>query len=278
MRLTIAGIAKMKAAGERIAMVTCYDHASALICSRAGLRFLLVGDSLGQTMLGHADTLRVTLDQMVSHAVPVVRGAADALIVADLPFLTYATPEEAVRSAGRLMREAGVGAVKLEGGAAMAPTVAKLVSLGVPVMAHIGFTPQSVRQIGVRVQGRTAQAAAQLIRDAQALEAAGAFAIVLELVPAELATAITRRLSMPTIGIGAGAGCSGEVQVWHDILGLGDGPVYRHTKRYGDVGAAIEAALTTYAADVREGRFPTADNAVSMEAGIVAEAEALADR
>lgn len=278
MRLTIADFLKTSRSGERIALVTCYDHSGALIAERAGLRWILVGDSLGQVMLGHGDTIPVTLDDMVSHAGAVARGAPSSLIIADLPFLTYATPDQAVASAKRLLQEGGAQAVKLEGGAPVIGAVSRLVELGVPVMGHLGFTPQAANQIGVRVQGRSVEAAAQLIRDADALAEAGAFAIVLELVPAELAAAITQRLSIPTIGIGAGAGCSGQVQVWHDLLGFSADPPFRHAGRFAEIGRAIQQGLTAYDTAVREGRFPTPDNASSIDREIVAEALTQADR
>ena len=278
MRLTIADFIKTARSGEHLPVVTCYDHSSALIVERAGLPWLLVGDSLGQVMLGHADTIPVTLDDMVSHTASVARGAPSALIIADLPFLTYATPEQAVASARRLLQEGGAQAVKLEGGAPVIGAVRRLLELGVPVMGHLGFTPQSANQIGVRVQGRSVEAAAQLIRDAEALAQAGAFAIVLELVPAELAAAITDRLTIPTIGIGAGAGCSGQVQVWHDLLGFSADAPFRHAGRFAEIGRAIEQGLTAYAAAVREGRFPTSENAVSIGPDIVAAALAEVDR
>ncbi|PTQ08614.1 3-methyl-2-oxobutanoate hydroxymethyltransferase [Sphingomonas oleivorans] len=274
MRTTTADFARMKAEGRPIPMVTCYDYASALIVARAGLRFILVGDSLGQVMLGHDDTLRVSLDEMISHSAAVVRGAPDALVIGDLPFLSYAMVDDAVRSAGRMMREAGVRAVKLEGGRSMAPIVRRMVELGIPVVGHLGFTPQSAHQIGIRVQGRTLETAADLIADAHALEQAGACAVVLELVPAPLAAAITKRLKVPTIGIGAGAGCSGQVQVWHDLLGLFDRPPFRHARQYAAIGPAIEEALRGYAGEVTAGVFPTAANAASMDEGLVAEAVA----
>lgn len=277
MRLTVAGIARMKAKGERIAMLTCYDHASALIAERAGLRFLLVGDSLGQVMLGHGSTIPVTLDDMIHHSAAVARGATESLIVADLPFLTYADEAQAVLSARRLMQEGRCHAVKLEGGAPVIGVVEHLVSLGVPVMGHLGFTPQAANQIGVRVQAKTAASAAELIRDALALEQAGAFAIVLELVPIELAAEVSKRLTIPTIGIGAGPGCDGQVQVWHDVLGLHDHPPFRHAGRYAEIGKAIEAALAGYAGDVASGTFPTEANGASIDAGVIAEAAALVD-
>ncbi|MDO6415145.1 3-methyl-2-oxobutanoate hydroxymethyltransferase [Sphingomonas sp. BIUV-7] len=277
MALTVAGIIRMKAKGERIAMITCYDHASALICERAGLRFLLVGDSLGQVMLGHTSTIPVTLEDMIAHSAAVARGAPESLIVVDMPFLSYATPEQAVASAQRLMQDGGAHAVKLEGGEAVLPAVERLVSLGVPVMGHLGFTPQSANQIGIRVQAKTAEAGATLIRDARALEQAGAFAMVLELVPIELARAVSEAISIPTIGIGAGPGCDGQVQVWHDVLGLIDHPPFRHAGRYAEIGKAIESALAGYAADVASGAFPTDANGASIDASVIEEAKRLAD-
>lgn len=272
MRTTIRDLHRMKREGERIAMLTAYDYASAKIAERAGVPILLVGDSLGQVMLGHGSTLPVTVDDMVRHASAVVRGTEQALVVGDLPFLSYPDKATAVRSAGRLMQEAGVQAVKLEGGGPVAEIVATLVRLGIPVVGHLGFTPQSSFQIGVRVQARTAEAARQLIADAEALQAAGAFLLVLELVPAELADAIADRLTIPVIGIGAGDGCDGQVQVWHDILGLFDEPPHRHAKRFAEIGAAMQTAVAEYVAQVQAGEFPTADNASSMKPEILAEA------
>ena len=245
----------MKRAGRPIALLTAYDAGAAQIAERAGAPALLVGDSLGMVVHGHDTTLPVTLDMMVLHAAAVVRGSEKALIVADLPLLTYADGAAAVASAGRLFQEAGVGAVKLEGGAAIAPIVAKLVQLGMPVMGHLGYTPQSTHQIGLKVQGKTDDAAAALVADALALEAAGAFAIVLELVPADLAAAVTARLGIPTIGIGAGAGCDGQVQVWHDLLGLYP-TAPRHARRFAELGAAMEAALRDYVESVENKTFP----------------------
>jgi len=269
--VTIADLKALKQAGRRFAMVTAYDVASAAIADQAGVPVLLVGDSLGMVMLGHDTTLPVTLDDMVRHSAAVVRGRSRALVIADLPFLTYATPEQAVASAGRLMQEAGVHGVKLEGGAAMVPTVKKLVELGVPVMAHLGYTPQSTHQIGLKVQGKAATDARRLIDDALALEAAGAFAIVLELIPTALAAAVTERLSIPTIGIGAGAGCDGQVQVWHDILGL-NAHAPRHAKRFAELGAAMQAALVAYREEVEGGAFPTEANSSRISPDVLAEA------
>ena len=256
MRTTINDLTALKKAGQRIALLTAYDTGAAALAERAGAPVLLVGDSLGMVVHGFETTLPVTLDLMVAHSAAVVRGSTEALIVADLPFLTYSDEATAVASAGRLFQEAGVGAVKLEGGAEIATVVAKLVRLGMPVMGHLGYTPQSTHQIGLKVQGKSPDAAAKLIADAVALEAAGAFAVVLELVPPDLAAQVTARLSIPTIGIGAGAGCDGQVQVWHDVLGLYP-TAPRHARRFGEIGAAIETALRAYVQAVEAGTFPS---------------------
>jgi 3-methyl-2-oxobutanoate hydroxymethyltransferase len=225
-------------------------------------------------MLGHDSTVPVTLEDMVRAGAAVVRGSSRPLVVGDLPFLTYTTPSEAVAAARRLMADAGVQSVKLEGGAEVTPQVQTLVQAGVPVMGHIGFTPQSVNQIGVRVQGRDAQAAARLIEDALALEAAGAWAVVLELVPAELAAEVTERLSIPTIGIGAGAGCDGQVQVWHDLLGLYEDFVPRHARRFRTLADDIVGGLDDYVAAVRAGEFPTEEHAANLDEQVLRQLQA----
>jgi 3-methyl-2-oxobutanoate hydroxymethyltransferase len=264
MRTTVLDLRKMKAAGRRIAMLTAYDYPSAKLADRAGVPLLLVGDSLGMVVHGHETTLPVTLDDMVRHAAAVVRGAERALVIADLPFLTYADKASAIAAARRLMQEAQVQAVKLEGGAHVAPIVEHLVQHGVPVMGHLGFTPQSQHTLGVRVQAKEAACAKRLLEDALALEAAGAFAVVLELAPAPLCAEVTKRLRIPTIGIGAGAGCDGQVQVWHDLLGLFETSP-RHAKRYAELGVAIEQALAAYVSDVGEGLFPTEAQSARMD-------------
>ncbi len=258
MRTSIQAIQAMKAAKAPIALLTAYDFTSAQIADRAGVPVLLVGDSLGMVVLGHDTTLPVTLDDMVRHAGAVARGSASALVIGDLPFLTYASEADAVFAARRMMQEAGVQAVKLEGGAAIVPIVKRLVELGVPVMGHLGYTPQSTMQIGIRVQAKDDAGAQTLIDDALALEAAGAFGIVLELIPHALAAEVTARLTIPTIGIGAGPDCDGQVQVWHDILGLyGDKPP-RHAKRFAEIGQQIENALKSYLEEVGAKSFPPA--------------------
>jgi 3-methyl-2-oxobutanoate hydroxymethyltransferase len=271
-RTTIQDLARWRAAGERIPVVTAYDCPSARLAEAAGLRVLLVGDSLGMVVLGEPTTLAVTVDDMVRASKAVVQGAPESLVITDLPFLSYATLERAIDAAGRVMREAGAAAVKIEGGAAVVPIARRLVELGVPVMGHLGYTPQSQHQIGLKVQGKHAAAARQLIADALALEAAGCFAIVLELVPAPLAELVTGRLRIPTIGIGAGLGCSGQVQVWHDLLGLYGEKPPRHARRYAEIGAGITAALAAYAREVRESAFPSEANASGMDSAELAAA------
>jgi 3-methyl-2-oxobutanoate hydroxymethyltransferase len=271
MRITLRDLGRMKASGRRIPMLTTYDYPSARIADRAGVPMLLVGDSLGMVVQGHDTTLPVTLDDMVRHAAAVVRGAENALVVADLPFLTYASADDAIVAARRLMQEAQVQAVKLEGGRHITAIVKHLTQHGVPVVGHLGFTPQSQHTLGVGVQAKEASCAKRLLEDAVALEAAGAFAVVLELVPAPLAEAVSKRLRIPTIGIGAGAGCDGQVQVWHDILGLFETSP-RHAKRYAEIGAAMESAIRAYAADVEGGLFPTAAQSAGMDADELARA------
>jgi 3-methyl-2-oxobutanoate hydroxymethyltransferase len=273
MRLTIRDIQKMKTAGERIAMLTAYDATSAYLSEAAGAPMLLVGDSMGMVIQGHDSTIPVTLDHIIYHSSIVVRATQHALIVGDLPFMTYkASIEQAMGNAARLMQEGGVSAVKLEGGEYIAATIDRIVQAGIPVMAHIGLTPQSVNQFGgFRVQGKDKDTAEQLMCDAQAVQDAGAFAVVLELVPAPLAQEITDRLKIPTIGIGAGQYCSGQVQVFHDLLGLHPSFGPRHAKKYADAGQVMEDALKTYVQEVQSGQFPTAENSSSMSEEILAE-------
>jgi 3-methyl-2-oxobutanoate hydroxymethyltransferase len=265
-----------KAASQRIVMVTAYDVSAARLVDAAGVDAILVGDSLGMTVLGHPSTLPVTMDDMVHATAAVVRGTRHALVVADMPFMSYqASVDDAMRNAGRLMAEAGAAAVKLEGGAQVAETVRRLVGAGIPVMGHLGLTPQSVNQFGgYRVQGKDTAAALRLLEDCHALEDAGAFAIVLECIPAELAETVSREISIPTIGIGAGAGCDGEVQVYHDLLGLGGDFTPRHAKRYAELGEAVRAAVAAYAADVREGVFPGEEQSTHLDETVLDEVRA----
>jgi len=267
-RLTVTQVLEMARKGERIAMITAYDYPSAQLVDATGVPIILVGDSLGNVMLGYEGTIPVTMDEMIHHTAAVVRGSTNALVVGDMPFMSYqALDSEAIRNAGRFLKEAGCQAVKLEGGRAVAPLIRKLVGYGIPVMGHIGFTPQSVNQLGgARVQGRSSEAARELIEDALALERAGAFSIVLELVPAQVARAVTERLEIPTIGIGAGPDCDGQVQVFHDLLGLYPTLQFRHAKRYAELGEAIQAAVRSYIQDVQDGAFPTDAHSFSMSA------------
>jgi 3-methyl-2-oxobutanoate hydroxymethyltransferase len=264
-RLTVTDIARMHAEGERIPMLTTYDTPSARLLDEAGIPLLLVGDSLGQVALGYDTTVRVSMADMLHHTAAVVRGARRALIVGDMPFLSYATAELALENAGRFLREAGAQAVKVEGGVRIAPTVEALVGAGVPVMGHIGLTPQSIHAIGrIRVQGKSADQARRLIADAEAVAAAGAFAIVLELIPEQLAAEITARLPIPTIGIGAGPGCSGQVQVINDLLGL-DSFVPKHARPYADLHGTMLDATRRWMADVAAGTFPGPAETVRMD-------------
>ena len=271
MRVTIRDLKEMKRRGELIPMITAYDYTAARLVDDAGVPLVLVGDSLAQTMLGYDSTLPVTMDEMVHHTKAVVRGAGKAHIVADMPFMSYqADTAEALRNAARFLKEAGAQSVKLEGGRRVAETVRLMVESGIPVMGHIGLTPQSVNQLGgYKVQGKTAEAAADLVEDALALEQAGVYAIVLELVPAPVAGLITQRLSVPTIGIGSGADCDGQVQVFHDLLGLLTGFEPKHARRYADLDKAIGAAVGAYVRDVQSRSFPTAEESFALDESVL---------
>ena len=276
-RITAASLSAMKEAQRPVVMLTAYDYHSARLVDAAGVDAVLVGDSLGMTMLGYESTLPVTVDDVLRATAAVSRAVSSALVVADMPFMSYqADYAEGMRNAGRMLAEGGAQAVKLEG--ATFDTLALvegLVAAGVPVMGHIGLTPQSVNVLGgYRTQGKLAPAAAQVIADAVALDAAGAFAIVLECIPAELAARISALVTVPTIGIGAGAGCDGQVQVLHDVLGLGTF-VPRHAKRYAELGAEIGRAVSAYADDVRSGTFPGEEQATHMDDEALTEAEIL---
>lgn len=260
-RFAVPDARARKARGEKVVMLTAYDYPSARLADRAGVDMVLVGDSLGAVVLGYKNVVPVTLEDMIHHVRAVRRGLKYALLVADMPFGTYqASIEDAVRNAALLLKE-GAEAVKLEGGAAMLPTVRRLTEVGIPVMGHLGLTPQSIYLLGGhRAQGVTDADAQRLRTDARGLEAAGAFGMVLETIPAALAAEITHAVSIPTIGIGAGAACDGQVQVWHDLLGLGGGRTFRHAKRYAEVGKIIEEAVREYGAEVRANRFPTEEH------------------
>ncbi len=273
MATTIRQLAQMKRDGEKIPMVTAYDYTAARIADAARIPIILVGDSLGMVVLGYDSTIPVTMDDMVRHTRMVSRGASDALIVADLPFMAYQVDaNEAMRNAGRLMQEGGAHTVKMEGGVAIADTVRRIVDAGAPVMGHIGLTPQSVNALGgYRVQGRTRAAARRLLDDALALQDAGAYSVVLECVPSQLARVITERLTIPTIGIGAGPDCDGQVQVFHDMLGLFSDFLPKHARRYATLSDEINAAFRQYADDVRAGDFPAESESFTMNEALLSD-------
>jgi len=256
--VTVYDLVQMKQRGERIVVLTCYDALFARLLDASGVDILLVGDSVNQVLAGAETTLSATLDQMIYHTKIVRRGAERAMVVCDMPFLTYqVSPAEAIKNCGRVMAETGCHSVKIEGGRPLAATVRALVDVGIPVMGHLGLTPQSVHALGgYRVQGRDEKTAERLKDDAKALEDAGAFAIVLELVPAPLASQITKALTIPTIGIGAGPACDGQVLVLHDMLGLNDRFGAKFVKRYAALAEEVREAVQLYAAEVREGRYP----------------------
>ncbi|MFC8129852.1 3-methyl-2-oxobutanoate hydroxymethyltransferase [Streptomyces sp. NPDC057302] len=262
-RITVRDITAAKERGEKWPMLTAYDAMTASVFDESGIPVMLVGDSAGNCHLGYETTVPVTLDEMTMLSAAVVRGTSRALIVGDLPFGSYQEgPVQALRSATRLVKEAGVGAVKLEGGERSLPQTELIVSSGIPVMSHLGLTPQSVNTMGYRVQGRGDEAAHRLLSDAKAAQDAGAFAVVLELVPAELAAEVTRSLHIPTVGIGAGAGCDAQVLVWTDMLGLTGGKMPRFVKQYADLRAVMGGAAKAFAQDVVGGSFPAAEHSV----------------
>lgn len=273
-RVTTTRLAEMKAADEPIVMITAYDAPGARLADAAGVDSILVGDSLGMTVLGYESTLPVTMDDMVRATAAVSRGASRAFVVADMPFLSYhVSVEEAVRNAGRLLAEGGAQAVKLEGGVEVAEIVGILVDAGIPVVGHVGLTPQSVNVFGgYKTQGKSIDGALQLVEDCLALEAAGACAVVLELVPAELAGLISEEIDIPTIGIGAGTGCDGQVQVFHDVLGIGDFTP-RHARRFAEIGEAVTAAIAAYAEETRSGVFPAEAQLSHLDGEVLAELE-----
>ncbi len=258
MQVTVPEFRSAKAKGAKLAVVTAYDYTSARLCDEAGVDCLLVGDSVGMVIQGHPTSLPVTLNEMIYHTRCVMRGVRRALVVADLPFLTYqVSPRQAVRSAGRLMKEGGAHAVKLEGGVRMRGAVRACVDAGIPVMGHVGLTPQAVHQLGGFKVQRDADA---LLADIAAVEEAGAFAVVVESVPADLGAKLTAAVTIPTIGIGAGAACDGQVLVFHDLLGLYPDFKPKFAKRYADLGSAVKAAVEGYCREVRDGSFPAAEH------------------
>lgn len=276
MRFTIRDIQQMKADGQRIVLLTAYDATSAQLCEMAEVPVILVGDTLGMVVQGHESTIPVTLDEMTYHCSIVARVTQRPLIVGDLPFMTYSiSSEQALMSAAQLIQKGRASAVKLEGGQKMAPTIQRIVESGIPVMGHIGLTPQSVNQLGgFRVQGRNLDTARRLVSDALAVQQAGAFALVLELVPASLAALITETLTIPTIGIGAGPDCDGQVQVFHDILGLFGGFLPKHTRRYLKGTEVLAGAIAQYVHDVKSRDFPTQENAFAMDEKVLLELRA----
>jgi 3-methyl-2-oxobutanoate hydroxymethyltransferase len=265
-KVTTLTFHQKKERGEPITMLTAYDYPTALAMDKAGIDSILVGDSLAMVVLGYENTLPVTMEEMLHHARAVARGAKSALLVGDMPFMSYqVSSEEAVRNAGRFLKESGMDAVKLEGGRERADAIRAIVGAGIPVMGHLGLTPQSVHQLGgFRAQGKTASAAKRLFEDAQILEEAGAFSIVLESVPARLAEAISKKISIPTIGIGAGLGCDGQVLVTHDVLGLFDRFTPKFVKQYANFHAEMNRVFTDYIDDVESKRFPAVEHTVEM--------------
>lgn len=264
---TLMDFRRQKEKSEKIVMMTAYDFPGARLCEEAGVDVILVGDSLGMVVLGYDCTVPVTLADMIHHTKAVRRGARDTFVITDMPFLTYQiSPAQALENAGRLVQEGGCEAVKLEGGAEIVPQVRALVTAGIPVCGHVGLTPQSATALGgYKVQGRTAEAARRLLDDALALEEAGAFMVVLECVPAQVGQLIANRVNVPVIGIGAGAGCDGQVLVFHDALGLFDRFTPKFVQRFAEVGTAAREGLKEYAAQVRDGRFPGPEHTFGIQ-------------
>ncbi len=271
MKTTIATLRKMKEEGNRITMLTCYDYSVAKRMDEAGIEILLVGDSLGNTILGYEDTLSVTMEDMIHHTAAVARGAKNALIIADMPFLSYqVSAEDAVRNAGRLLKEGRANVVKLEGGVRMCEQIEAIVRADIPVCAHIGLTPQSVNAFsGMRVQGKSEEAARALIEDAKCVEAAGASLVVLEGIPAKLAALITQTVHIPTIGIGAGAACDGQVLVYQDMLGMYSDFVPKFVKQFANVGEIMSQAFSDYMQEVKQGTFPASEHTYQIEDDII---------
>ena len=271
MKNTVQTILNQKNTDDKITMLTAYDYSTAKLIDEAGINSILVGDSLGMVMLGYEDTLSVTMDDMVHHTRAVTKGAKNALVVADMPFMSYQTSVyDAVVNAGRLIKEGGAQAVKLEGGKEVCPQIKAIVDAGIPVCAHLGLTPQSINAFGgFKVQGKSEEAAKKLLEDARAVQAAGAFAVVLEAVPKKLATLITKELSIPTIGIGAGNGCDGQVLVYQDMLGMFSDFTPKFVKRYASVGEVMKEAFREYIKEVQSGAFPSEENEYKMDDEII---------
>ena len=271
MKTTVATLKKMKEENNKITMLTCYDYSTAKLMDAVGVEILLVGDSLGNTMLGYENTLPVTMEDMIAHTAAVSRGAKNALILGDMPFMSYQTSVyDAVKNAGRFMKEAGANAVKLEGGARVCPQIKAIVEADIPVCAHIGLTPQSVNAFGgFKVQGKSVEAARTLIEDAKRVEEAGACMVVLEGIPARLAEIITDTVSIPTIGIGAGAGCDGQVLVYQDMLGMFTDYVPKFVKQFANVGEVMSRAFADYVQEVKAGTFPAPEHTYKISDEVI---------
>lgn len=271
MKNTVFTFREQKAKGEKISMLTAYDYSTAKLMDEAGINGILVGDSLGMVVLGYEDTLPVTMEDMIHHTAAVCRGAKNTLVVGDMPFMSYqVSVEEAVYNAGRLMKEGRCQAVKLEGAASVCPQIRAITNASIPVMAHIGLTPQSINAFGgFKVQGKSEEAAKKLLEDAKAVEEAGAFAVVLECVPAKLAELISKSISIPTIGIGAGAGCDGQILVYQDMLGLFSDFTPKFAKKYANVGEMMTQAFRDYIADVQEGSFPAPEHTFAISEDVI---------
>lgn len=271
MKNTTTSIMQMKNSGHKISMLTAYDYTTARLLDEAGVNTILVGDSLGNVILGYEDTISVTVEDMIHHSAAVARGAKNALVVTDLPFMSYQTSVyDAVVNAGRLMKEGRAGAVKLEGGKEVCPQIKAIVSAGIPVVAHLGLTPQSINTFGgFKVQGKTEAAAKKLIEDAKVVEEAGAFLLVLECVPAKLAKLVTESINIPTIGIGAGAGCDGQVLVIYDMLGMFSDFKPKFVKHFANAGDVIREAVKTYIAEIDDGTFPAEEHCYKIDDEVI---------
>ncbi len=271
MKNTIITFKQSKQQGNKISMLTAYDYSTAKLMDEAGINAILVGDSLGNVVLGYEDTLSVTMEDMIHHGAAVARGAKNAMVVVDMPFMSYQTSVyDAVVNAGRLMKEGRASAVKLEGGKEVCPQVKAITEAGIPVMGHLGLTPQSINALGGhRVQGKTQQAAQKLLDDARALQEAGAFAVVLECVPEKLAEKVTKELEIPTIGIGAGAGCDGQVLVYQDMLGMFSDFTPKFVKKFANVGQVMKDAFKNYIDEMQQGSFPSQEHCYSIDDDII---------
>ena len=271
MKNTTTSLAAQKQSGDKITMLTAYDYSTAKLIDESGINCILVGDSLGMVMLGYDSTLPVTMDDMLHHTKAVARGAKNSMVIADMPFMSYQTSVyDAVKNAGRLIQEGGAASVKLEGGAAVCDRIEAIVKASIPVVAHLGLTPQSINAFGgFKVQGKDEQRAKELIEDAKKIEAAGAFMVVLECVPAKLAEIISREISIPTIGIGAGAGCDGQVLVYQDMLGLFSDFTPKFVKKFANIGDAMKAAFKDYINEVKNGTFPSEEHSFKISDDVI---------